>query len=157
MRVRVYPFAALQSGRWDAVVTALPPNYEGNNLYRIRPYRGQIVLQLWMHDTITASNLGAPAMKHIEDLMGIMPTISERYGANVNIACACEMGISRSSALAYTILTAHYRDPEIAWDALRRDPRAKHFWPNILIVGLADEYLGMGGAMVKKLVSSKWE
>ena len=102
-------------------------------------------LRLSLHDIDDPGGNQAPAREHVERLI----TFGRGWDAQAPMLVHCWAGVSRSTASAYTILCDRAgpgAEREIA-QALRE--RAPHAQPNRLIVRLADEALGRGGAMVR--------
>lgn len=62
----------------------------------------------------------------------------------------CHAGVSRSTATAVILMAQNNpgREPEIFQELSRVRPRS---WPNSLMVGIADDLLGRGGALVREL------
>lgn len=101
-------------------------------------------LRLSMHDIDDEGGAEAPARRHVDALLDF----GRSWDAAAPMIVHCWAGISRSTAATFVLLcdrASHGREHEIA-RALRS--RAPHAQPNKLIVRLADEALGRGGAMV---------
>ena len=104
-------------------------------------------LKLSMHDVADPSGDQAPAREHVERLIAF----GRSWNAKAPMLVHCWAGVSRSTASAYTILcdkAGAGAEHDIA-QLLRA--RAPHAQPNKLIVRLADEALGRGGAMVRAI------
>jgi len=102
-------------------------------------------LRLSLHDIDDPAGNQAPAQDHVDRLIAF----GRGWDARAPMLVHCWAGVSRSTASAYTILcdrAGRGSEREIA-QALRE--RAPHAQPNRLIVRLADEALGRGGAMVR--------
>jgi predicted protein tyrosine phosphatase len=104
-------------------------------------------LKLSMHDIADPSGDQAPGREHVDRLIAF----GRGWDARAPMLVHCWAGVSRSTASAYTVLCDRLgpgREDDIA-RALRE--RAPHAQPNRLIVRLADEALGRGGAMVRAI------
>ena len=104
-------------------------------------------LRLSIHDIVDEGLPESPAHRHIEQLI----EFSRSWDATTPMIVHCWAGISRSTAATFTILTDRGgpgSEDEIA-TLLRA--HAPHALPNKLIVRLADEALGRGGAMVRAI------
>lgn len=102
-------------------------------------------LRLSVHDIADPGGDQAPAREHVDRLI----RFGRGWDAKAPMLVHCWAGVSRSTASAYTVLCDKLgpgAEHEIA-QALRA--RAPHAQPNKLIVRLADEALGRGGAMVR--------
>jgi predicted protein tyrosine phosphatase len=102
-------------------------------------------LRLSLHDIDDPTGNQAPAREHVERLIAF----GRGWDAQAPMLVHCWAGVSRSTASAYTILCdrAGPGSEQTIARALRE--RAPHAQPNRLIVRLADEALGRGGAMVR--------
>jgi len=80
---------------------------------------------------------------HIEELVDFVNTWDPDEGAFLT---HCYAGVSRSTATALIAATMKTGDP--SWSALRLRAAAPHAYPNRHIVSLADEILGLSGALV---------
>jgi predicted protein tyrosine phosphatase len=105
-------------------------------------------LRLHIHD-IAEPMMGciAPGEEHVGQLIDF----ALDWGGRGPMVVHCWAGISRSTAAAYTVLCDRAgpgAEREIADDLRARAPHAQ---PNRLIVRLADEALGRGGAMVRAI------
>jgi predicted protein tyrosine phosphatase len=104
-------------------------------------------LRLSMHDVADPSGDQAPAREQVDRLIAF----GRSWDAKAPMLVHCWAGVSRSTASAYTVLcdkAGPGNEHDIA-QALRA--RAPHAQPNRLIVRLADEALGRGGAMVRAI------
>jgi len=102
-------------------------------------------LRLCVHDIADPGGDQAPARMHVDRLIAF----GRDWDAGAPMLVHCWAGISRSTASAYAVLC------DKAGPGAERDiaqmlrERAPHAQPNKLIVRLADEALGRGGAMVR--------
>ena len=102
-------------------------------------------LRLALHDIADPQGDQAPAREHVDRLI----QFGRGWGAKAPMLVHCWAGVSRSTASAYTIL-CDKAGPGCEHDiAQELRARAPHAQPNKLIVQLADEALGRGGAMVR--------
>lgn len=102
-------------------------------------------LRLSVHDIADPQGDQAPARAHVERLL----EFGRGWDASAPMLVHCWAGVSRSTASAYAILCDRC-GPGTERDIARRlRERAPHAQPNRLIVRLADEALGRGGAMVR--------
>ncbi|HVU21299.1 MAG TPA: hypothetical protein VHE09_11260 [Rhizomicrobium sp.] len=104
-------------------------------------------LRLSMHDIVDEGMPESPHRAHVDRLIAF----GRAWDASAPMIVHCWAGISRSTAATYTILNDRAgpgAEDEIA-QMLRA--RAPHAQPNKLIVRLADEALGRGGAMVRAI------
>jgi predicted protein tyrosine phosphatase len=102
-------------------------------------------LRLSMHDIADAAGEAAPDAAHVERLI----EFGRGWDARAPMLVHCWAGISRSTAAAYTVLCDR-AGPGAEHDIARTlRNRAPHAQPNRLIVRLADDALGRGGAMVR--------
>jgi predicted protein tyrosine phosphatase len=104
-------------------------------------------LRLSMHDIPDEGLPESPARAHIDQLI----EFGRGWDAMAPMLVHCWAGISRSTAATYTLLCDRAgpgAESEIA-QTLRA--RAPHAQPNRLLVRLADEALGRGGAMVRAI------
>lgn len=104
-------------------------------------------LRLSMQDIVDEGMPESPARAHIDRLI----EFSRGWDARAPMIVHCWAGISRSTAATFTILSdrAGAGSEEDIARMLRM--RAPHAQPNKLIVRLADEALGRGGAMVRAI------
>ena len=102
-------------------------------------------LRLSMHDIADEGMPESPGSAHVAELI----EFGRGWDANAPMLVHCWAGISRSTASAFAIL-CDKAGPGAEHDIaqLLRE-RAPHAQPNKLIVRLADEALGRGGAMVR--------
>jgi len=106
-------------------------------------------LRLAVHDIVDEGLAESPARRHVEQLI----EFGRGWDATTPMLVHCWAGISRSTAATFTLLCDKLgpgSEMEIA-RALRE--RAPHADPNRLLVRLADEALGRGGAMVRAVQS----
>lgn len=102
-------------------------------------------LRLSVHDIADPAGDQAPAREHVERLIAF----GRAWDARAPMLVHCWAGISRSTASAFTIL-CDKAGPGAEHDIARLlRERAPHAQPNKLIVRLADEALGRGGAMMR--------
>jgi predicted protein tyrosine phosphatase len=104
-------------------------------------------LRLSMHDVIDEGLPESPARDHVDSLIAF----GRGWDANAPMIVHCWAGISRSTAATYTILTDRAGPGSEEEIARMLRARAPHAQPNKLIVRLADEALGRGGAMVRAI------
>jgi predicted protein tyrosine phosphatase len=148
MKVTVLPIEEMQKrkGEFDVIVTVLGPWDKNVPAYNVKASPTRVVIKKWMNDVSYPEARNAPDAKQIGEILEAMKRYNE---SAVKVGIACQMGISRSSAVAYAILCQESGDAERGWMRLMQDPRHSHFYPNRLIVALADDLLGMGGEMIK--------
>jgi predicted protein tyrosine phosphatase len=104
-------------------------------------------LRLSMHDISDPSGEQAPTAGHVERLLAF----GWSWDARAPMLVHCWAGVSRSTASAFVLLCDRAgagAEHDIA-RVLRE--HAPHAQPNRLIVRLADEALGRGGAMVRAI------
>lgn len=94
-----------------------------------------------------------PSRELVEEVLGLGRSLSEDLarGDNVRLLIHCHKGVSRSSAAMLSFLAQVYRDetPEALFNRLRAiRPQA---WPNSVMIGFVDEFLGYDGALVEAL------
>jgi len=133
---------ALKSHAPSHMVTLLSEAYMIDTPAGFAPERH---LRLSVHDIEDPHGDQAPARAHLDRLIAF----GRGWDARAPMLVHCWAGVSRSTASAYTILcdrTGPGAEHEIAQ---RLRERAPHAQPNRLIVRLADEALGRGGAMVR--------
>jgi predicted protein tyrosine phosphatase len=104
-------------------------------------------LRLSMQDIVDEGLPGSPARAHVEDLIAF----GRGWNAKAPMIVHCWAGISRSTAATYTILSDRAGPGSEEEIARMLRARAPHAQPNKLIVRLADEALGRGGAMVRAI------
>jgi predicted protein tyrosine phosphatase len=100
-------------------------------------------LRLAMQDIADPSAGQAPARAHVERLLAF----AQGWDTSAPMLVHCWAGVSRSTAASFAILCDKLgpgSELEIAREIRARAPHAQ---PNRLIVRLADEALGRGGAM----------
>jgi predicted protein tyrosine phosphatase len=102
-------------------------------------------LRLSMHDIEDPGADQAPARGHVDRLIAF----GRGWDARAPMLVHCWAGVSRSTASAYTILCDRLGPGSEHEIARRLRERAPHAQPNRLIVRLADEALGRGGAMMR--------
>jgi len=102
-------------------------------------------LKLSMHDIADPTGDQAPAAEHVARLIAF----GRSWDARAPMLVHCWAGVSRSTASAYTILCDRLGHGSEHGIARMLRERAPHAQPNRLIVRLADEALGRGGAMVR--------
>lgn len=102
-------------------------------------------LKLPMHDIADPAGDQAPAREHVDRLIAF----GRSWDARAPMLVHCWAGVSRSTASAYTLLCDKLGPGSEHEIARRLRERAPHAQPNKLIVRLADEALGRGGAMVR--------
>ncbi len=110
-------------------------------------FPGEHHLRLSMHDIADPGGEQAPAAEHV----GRLIEFGRGWDGQAPMLVHCWAGVSRSTAAAYTVLCDRLgpgAEHDIA-QLLRA--RAPHAQPNRLIVRLADEALGRGGAMVRAI------
>jgi predicted protein tyrosine phosphatase len=104
-------------------------------------------LRLSMHDIADPGVPGAPARDHVDRLIAF----GRDWDANAPMLVHCWAGVSRSTAAAFTLLCDRAGPgAELELAEMLRE-RAPHAQPNRLLVRLADEALGRGGAMVRAI------
>jgi predicted protein tyrosine phosphatase len=104
-------------------------------------------LRLAMHDIADEGLPESPARTQIDRLI----EFGRGWDAQAPMIVHCWAGVSRSTAATFTILCDRAgpgAEQDIA-EMLRE--RAPHAQPNKLLVRLADEALGRGGAMVRAI------
>jgi predicted protein tyrosine phosphatase len=115
------------------------------NLIRPAQVRPENHLWLQLHDISTPLDGHIlPGEEQVTDLIRFVRTWDRRTPLVVH----CYMGISRSTASAYTsvcALSPHRDESDIAQALRRASPTAT---PNIRIVSLADKLLGRDGRMI---------
>jgi len=104
-------------------------------------------LRLAMHDISDEGAAEAPARAHVDELI----EFGRGWDAKAPMLVHCWAGISRSTAATYTILCDRAGPGAERDIAVVLRARAPHAQPNRLIVRLADEALGRGGAMVRAI------
>ncbi|HWA90910.1 MAG TPA: hypothetical protein VG889_12795 [Rhizomicrobium sp.] len=102
-------------------------------------------LRLSMHDIADPQGDQAPAALHVERLIAF----GRDWDARAPMLVHCWAGVSRSTAAAYTVLCDRLGPGAERDIAQMLRARAPHAQPNKLIVRLADDALGRGGAMVR--------
>jgi predicted protein tyrosine phosphatase len=104
-------------------------------------------LRLAMHDIADPGGDQAPARGHVERLLAF----GRGWDAGAPMLVHCWAGVSRSTAASYAVLCDRLgpgAEQDIAQEIRARAPHAQ---PNRLIVRLADDALGRGGAMVRAI------
>lgn len=104
-------------------------------------------LRLAVHDIADPQGEQAPAAEHVERLIAF----GRGWDARAPMLVHCWAGVSRSTAAAYALLCDRAGPGTERDIALVLRARAPHAHPNRLIVRLADEALGRGGAMVRAI------
>ena len=135
---------AMQTHRPSHIVTLLSSGYM---IATPEGFPAERHLRLAMHDISDEGAAEAPARAHIDELIAF----GRGWDAKAPMLVHCWAGISRSTAATYTVLCDRGgpgAEQEIA-NVLRA--RAPHAQPNRLLVRLADEALGRGGAMVRAI------
>lgn len=102
-------------------------------------------LRLSVHDIADPAGDQAPARAHVDRLI----EFGRGWDAGAPMLVHCWAGVSRSTAAAYTVLCDRLGPGAEADLARMLRERAPHAQPNRLIVRLADDALGRGGAMVR--------
>jgi predicted protein tyrosine phosphatase len=126
--------------RFDAVPSIAAPGAEVLRFHR-SPSPAQLVLR--MDDTVSPEPRGVlPTREQVVEGL----EFARRF-VNLRLLIQCEAGVSRSGAFGVAILAGRLgsgREQEALEDALRIAPA---IIPNLLIIRLADEVLGLGGAL----------
>lgn len=109
---------------------------------------------LRFHDEIEPGpGLELPRSEHVRAILAFGNSLIDngRKRETVHALVHCQMGISRSTAAAATLLTQlHSGDDEdhIFKRVLESRPQA---WPNCLMIAMADDLLGRGGRLTAAL------
>ena len=90
-----------------------------------------------------------------EDIQRIL-TFSETFSSLDRVLVHCHAGMSRSAAVAISVLFQHGTDPKKAIEQVNKI-RHGAIWPNDLIVDLADGILGVNGVLVNAVQEWKEE
>jgi predicted protein tyrosine phosphatase len=145
MRLLVGPISAverlLSDQRIDHVLTLVSPDAEAPPVAAPRTV-------LRFNDIVEArAGLVAPSPEQVATILAL----SEGLGRDVTLLIHCYAGVSRSTAVAYMLACA--ARPAGEEQALAAHLRAlcPEATPNALMVALADERLGRGGAMVRAI------
>lgn len=129
------------------VLSILDPDWpDPDNFSRYNPHRREV----WrFHDIVN------PRRQHVHPSSDIVQRILE-FGAQsrdadiTHLLVHCHAGISRSTATAVILMAQHNPGREVeAFDHLA-EVRPKS-WPNSLMLRLADDMLGRGGALVEAM------
>jgi predicted protein tyrosine phosphatase len=130
--------------RFDAVLSIAAPGAEVLRFHR-SPSPAQLVLR--MDDIVSPEPRGVlPTREQVVEGL----EFARRF-VNLRLLIQCEAGVSRSGAFGIAILAGRLgsgREQEALEDALRIAPA---IIPNLLIIRLADEVLGFGGAMMVRM------
>lgn len=125
--------------RFDAVLTIEDPNFKQGLRFHKRPHPDHLVLELEDLDT-PEDNVALPHMEHVVSALQF-----GREHTEGRLLIHCRAGIARSTALALGIISdrlgAGY-EKEAVQQLLKIRPQAI---PNLIILDLADEYLGRDG------------
>ncbi|WNK01395.1 protein-tyrosine-phosphatase [Thalassospiraceae bacterium LMO-JJ14] len=94
-----------------------------------------------------------PSSEIVESVLEFGRDVASQAGAGkpVRLLIHCHMGVSRSSAAMLSFMAQTHRDEPVStlYDRLR-SIRPKS-WPNSVMVGYIDDYLGFGGELVEGL------
>jgi predicted protein tyrosine phosphatase len=105
-------------------------------------------LRLSVHDIAEElDGLTAPTSAHVQDVLAFVSD----WDRDRPVLVHCFAGISRSTAVAYTIacsLNPECDEQEIAWNLRNASETA---WPNRRIVAIADAELGRNGRMLRAI------
>ena len=105
---------------------------------------------LWRFDDTVTAGLGFVEPREA-DVRKIL-TLGEQLLAEsaTQLLIHCHAGISRSTATAVILMAQNNpgREAEVFDELARVRPRS---WPNSLMVGIADDLLGRGGALTREL------
>jgi predicted protein tyrosine phosphatase len=127
------------------VLTILDPDWpDPEDFAAYGPHRRTV----WrFHDIIAARDGFVPPTKgNVADVLAF----GERAQGIGHLLVHCHMGISRSTATAAILMAQHNPGRERETFAAVRAIRPSA-WPNSLMVRMADEALGRGGALVEAL------
>jgi len=137
----------IRSRRPSHLVTLLSPEH----MIETPPgFPGERHLRLGVNDIVDV-NAGdsPPARAHIEGLLDF----TRRWPAEDPILVHCWAGVSRSMAATYTILCDRLGPGSELHAARAIRSRARHAYPNALLVQYADELLGRQGRMIEAIKS----
>jgi predicted protein tyrosine phosphatase len=104
-------------------------------------------LRLSMHDIVDEGMPESPGRAHVDTLI----EFGRGWNGSAPMIVHCWAGISRSTAATFIVLTDRAGPGSEDKIAQMLRARAPHAQPNKLIVRLADEALGRGGAMVRAI------
>jgi predicted protein tyrosine phosphatase len=100
----------------------------------------------WFDDVWEECFLDSPRKEHIKD---IIQTVKEKELLNKNIIVHCVAGVSRSTAIAISLLVMSGMNID---DAIKEIEIQRPFmWPNELIIRFFDEELGLNGELIRKV------
>lgn len=148
-RILVTPLSAVEevisSQRPSHLVTLLSPEHM---IETPRGFPRERHLRLGINDVVdTSAGANPPLRGHVEQLLAF----ARDWPAEDPILVHCWAGISRSMAATYIILCDRLgRGSELhAAKAIRN--RARHAYPNALLVQYADDLLGRRGRMIEAI------
>ena len=134
------------------VLSILDPGWADPTAFERYPAHHRVNLRF--HDAVESGHaVLLPERRNVEDILAF----GQRLGTDLvdgnggHLLIHCQMGISRSTAAMVTLLAQAFprEDDELLFDRLLAiRPQA---WPNLLMVGFADELLDRGGRMVAAL------
>lgn len=145
MRLLVGPISAVQrllnDQRVDHVLTLVSPDAEAPQVAGPRTL-------LRFNDIVEPrAGLVAPSPEQVATILAL----PERLGRDPTLLIHCHAGVSRSTAAAYMLACAVRAEGEEPALAARLRALCPEATPNPLMVALADERLGRGGAMVRAI------
>lgn len=128
------------------VVSLIQPELEPEIPPELKPAQ---FLRVALHDISEhRQNHILPGMEAVATLIDFLEDWDPADGP---LLTHCYAGVSRSTAAALIAATMKTNDPD--WAAIRLRAAAPHAAPNRLIVQLADERLGLNGALVAACIN----
>lgn len=130
------------------VLSILDPNWPEPDAFRAYDRHHRTTLHF--HDAIEpAAGIVLPEREHLERILSFGRSLADDAAGRSagHLLVHCHMGISRSTAAMAMLLAQVYPDePAHAILARLLEMRPKT-WPNLRMIGFADEMLGRGGAL----------